>query len=222
MGNSYEMIDGIEFVSIPEGPFPMGDDDYRDNPPHIVTLSAYSISKNLVTVAQYFQFVRETNSRESKKPSWGWIDDHPIVNVNWDDAMAYCVWLSERTGRQVTLPTEAQWEKAARGTDGRKYPWGNDWDASRLQCRKNILNIFGGCTSPVGSYPSGASPYGVLDLSGNVWEWCLDWYDADYMESKSPKRHVSIIGNIHRVLRGGSWGCLKRGNFRVPIRLRSN
>lgn len=105
---------------------------------------------------------------------WG-RKNRPVIFVSWDDASAYCQWLSQKTGLRFNLPTEAQWEKAARGNDQRKYPWGNQ------EPDKNLAN-FGfdiDKTTPVDSYPAGASPFGLLDMAGNVWEWCSDWYEAD-------------------------------------------
>jgi formylglycine-generating enzyme required for sulfatase activity len=93
--------------------------------------------------------------------------DHPVNDVAWDEAMAYCRWLSDVTGRAYSLPSEAEWEKGARGTDGRIYPWGKQWDATRCNADKGDQDD----TTPVDAYPQGASPYGVLDMAGNVWEW---------------------------------------------------
>ncbi|MDO8684313.1 MAG: SUMF1/EgtB/PvdO family nonheme iron enzyme [Armatimonadota bacterium] len=162
----------IEWVRIPAGAFLYGDTKERRE------LDTFDIMKHPVTVAQYRQFCEATDRKMPNAPNWGWQDSHPIVNITWYDAAAFAEWVG------ASLPTEAQWEKAARGTDGREYPWGNEWDASKFACNKES-------TQPVGSYASGASPYGCMDMAGNVWEWCADWYD-------SSKRA--------RVLRGGSWG----------------
>lgn len=211
--------DGAEMVLVPAGEFIVGstDDqietayqaamkvvkvphsDYTDEgPQHKVFLDGYFIYKTPVTVAQYKKFCAATGRGMPQSPDWGWKDDQPIVNVTWDDAKAYCNWAG------VLLPTEAQWEKAARGTDGRLYPWGNRWDDKRLQCSKNAPSD-ARRTAPVGSFPAGASPYGCLDMAGNVWQWCADWYDVDYYKT-SPKRNPTgpDHGN-YRVMRGGSW-----------------
>ncbi len=125
-----------------------------------------------ITNAQYLLFVQATGHRapshwEDGRPPRG-LESHPVVNVSWHDAMAYCRWLSEVTGKSITLPSEAQWEKAARGDrDTREYPWGDDWDPNR--CNNSELGI--GDTTPVGIFPEGASPYGCLDMVGNTWEW---------------------------------------------------
>jgi len=137
----------------------------------MVNLDGYWIYKYEVTVAQYRKFCNETGSNMPEAPSWGWQDDHPIVHVSWDNATAYTQWAG------VRLPTEAQWEKAARGTDGRAYPWGNEWDATK--CANSVGQRLSS-TKPIGSYPSDTSPYGALDMAGNVWEWCADWYDGNY------------------------------------------
>jgi formylglycine-generating enzyme required for sulfatase activity len=153
--------------------------------------------KNLVTVAQYRRFCEATGRSMPDAPGWGWHDDHPIVNVSWDDARAYAKWAG------VSLPTEAQWEKAARGTDGREYPWGNDWDASK--CVNSVGSNSPGGTKAVGSCPAGASPYGGLDMAGNVWEWCADWYGSGYYASSPGRNPAGPASGETRVLRGGSW-----------------
>jgi len=164
--------DGAKMIWIPAGEFLMGSDENDDEkPPHMVNLDGYWIYKYEVTVAQYRKFCNETGSNMPEAPSWGWQDDHPIVHVSWDNATAYTQWAG------VRLPTEAQWEKAARGTDGRAYPWGNEWDATK--CANSVGQRLSS-TKPIGSYPSDTSPYGALDMAGNVWEWCADWYDGNY------------------------------------------
>jgi serine/threonine-protein kinase len=189
--------DGAVMVFIPAGEFTMGSNDGGENekPQHRVTLDGYWIYKYPVTVAQYRQFCQATGRREPPPPRWGWKDDHPIVNVSWNDAVAYCQWAG------VRLPTEAEWEKAARGTDGRKYPWGDEWDAGKC----NNYETGPKQTTAVGSYPQGVSPFGVHDMAGNVWEWCADWYDRNYYRSAPSKNPKGPSSGKYRVLRGGSW-----------------
>jgi len=190
--------DGAVMIWIPPGPFLMGDADQYLNLRHTVTLSGYYIYKNLVTVAMYRKFCEATSREMPSSPSWGWKEDHPMVKVSWDDAKAYCDWAG------VSLPTEAQWEKAARGTDGRKYPWGNDFDKSKLWCSKSTYSD-ADRTAPVGSFPGGASPYGVLDMAGNVDQWCADWYDDRYWDSAPSQDPTGPGFAKDRVTRGGSW-----------------
>ena len=197
--------DGAAMVAVPAGEFMES-----SKPQRRVTLDGYWIDKNLVTVAQYKKFCGDTGRKMPSIPPWGWKDDHPMVNVTWNDAKAYADWAG------ASLPTEAQWEKAARGTDGRKYPWGNDWDTSKLW--SSVDGEKHG-TAPVGSFPKGASPYGALDMTGNVWEWCADWYGDDYYENAPARNPVGPATGDCRVLRGGCWYYVVEYGFRCAYRL---
>ncbi len=205
-----------EMIRIPAGEFLMGSDSTKDKdagdnemPQHRVYLDEYWIAKYPVTQAQYLGFVKATNQRipddwdkKQKAPLTNKLN-HPVIQVDWNDAVAYCRWLAQMTGKPYRLPTEAEWEKAARGADGRIYPWGNVVpDATRLNFNRNV-----GTTTEVGKYPSGASPYGVLDMAGNVWEWVADWCGEKYPSgASSPARNpAGPSSGTYRVLRGGSW-----------------
>ena len=205
--------DGAVMVAVPAGEFTMGNNDYDDEKPQRqVTLDGYWIDKDLVTVAQYRKFCADTGRKMPDPPKWGWKDDHPVVNVTWDDAKAYADWAG------ASLPTEAQWEKAARGTDGRKYPWGNDFDRSRLWCSHGTTGDAKG-TASVGRFPMGASPCGALDMAGNVWEWCADWYGPDYYKDAPAENPTGPGIGKGRALRGGSWYGIIELNFRCANRL---
>lgn len=195
---------GIEWIAIPAGEFQMGNnlttgsDD--EKPVHKVYLDAYKISKYEVTFAMYDEFCEQTGGVRPDDQGMG-RGDRPVINVSWHEAEEFCHWLSQKTGKNIHLPTEAQWEKAARGTDRREYPWGN----SPVSCSK--ANYYGcvGKTAVVGTYPSGVSPYGLNDMAGNVWEWCRDRYSAKYY-SNSPKNNpAGPAGGSGRVGRGGGW-----------------
>ena len=191
-------IDGSEMIPIPAGEFVMGSNkgENDDKPAHTVHLDAYEIGKYPVTVAQYRKFCTATGREMPDAPDWAWENDHPMVYVTWFDAEAYCRWAGGR------LPTEAEWEKAARGTDGRTYPWGDTWDKNK--CANRQLGLTS--TVRVGSYPAGASPYGCMDMAGNVWEWCADWYDEDYYKTSPSGNPEGPSSGDSRVLRGGCWG----------------
>ncbi len=172
---------------------------------------------------QYKVFVDETGHRPPDKSEWRdpiWkgnnypaeYSDHPVVCISWDDAAAYCKWAG------LTLPTEAQWEKAAQGPGGYKYPWGNEWDETL--CR-NSNNKGSETTAPVYSYPSGVSGYGIYNMSGNVWEWCRDWYDEKYYKSSPKENPAGPSQGSYRVNRGGSWLLVVAGSFRAAYRRRS-
>jgi formylglycine-generating enzyme required for sulfatase activity len=204
--------DGIIMVYIPPGQFKMGSNDPdaydSEKPQHTVALDGYWIGKYEVTFSQYDRYCDEKGKKKPSDEGWG-RGKRPVINVSWDEANKYCQWLSEKTkktGLSFKLPTEAQWEKAARGTGSRKYPWGNN------EPDKTLANFFSnvGKTTPVGSYPKGASLYGLLDMAGNVWEWCRDWYDGKYYHSSPEKNPTGPKSGTYRVVRGGSWGLSAR------------
>jgi formylglycine-generating enzyme required for sulfatase activity len=139
-----------------------------------------------------------------------------VVNVSWHDAVAYCRWLSEVTGKSIRLPTEAEWEKAARGEkDQREYPWGDEWDPAK--CNNSELGL--GDTTPVGIFPAGASPYGVLDMLGNVWEWTVSHYRPYPYNPADGREDENAGDDVARVLRGGSFYDSRRG-VRCAARVR--
>ncbi|MGB8645523.1 MAG: formylglycine-generating enzyme family protein [Anaerolineae bacterium] len=216
----------LEFVRVAAGEFLMGssgaDKSARANekPQHMVYLDEYFIGKYPVTVVQFAAFVQATGYEPMPEKHGDWQSpggpesetrgNHPATFVNWEDAVAFCEWASRVTGRTVRLPTEAEWEKAARGTDGRLYPWGNTFDSDLLNRRP----AFKGDSMPVGSHPGGASPYGALDMLGNVSEWCADRYAADYYKN-SPLQNPTGPDVAHedaehqRVVRGGSFDIIQ-------------
>lgn len=205
--------DGAEMVLVPVGEFWMGSEDsdaYADEKPRRrVYLDAFYIDKYEVTNALYQRFIEVTGRAAPKY--WNDISlnqsNQPVVGVTWDDANAYCEWAGKR------LPTEAEWEKAARGMDGRKYPWGNQWDSNRANSNESKVRR----TVPVGSYPNGVSAYGVHDMAGNVWEWVADWYDRDYYQRAPDRNLKGPDSGQMRVLRGGWWDSRPR-NLRASSR----
>ncbi len=222
-------VDNAEMVLIPTGKFLMGISEKQlaeilkanpelkrdifacEMPQRNLDMNAYYIYKNEVTVAQYRTFCDKTNRKMPTEPSWKWQDNHPMVNVSWNDAKAYADWA------EVSLPTEAQWEKAARGEDARIFPWGNVWDAKKC-CNPLGANCPEKGTSPVGNFPAGASPFGVNDMTGNAWEWCADWYSDDYYKTATPKNPMGPLSGSWRVLRGGSWRSSNTIYFRTTDR----
>lgn len=205
---------GLEFVRIPAGEFLYGYDAKQRHLPE------YWISKTPVTQVVYQRYITANPkqdvpfSDEDRKKPYNWDpqkriyptdkDNHPVVLVSWYDAIAFCEWAS------LQLPTQEQWEKAARGTDGREYPWGNHEPTNKV-CN---FNEYVGFTTPVGQYsPQGNSPYGCVDMSGNVWEWCLNKYDEP--------EDISIDhSSLKREVRGGSW-FFGRVNARTTFRGRN-
>ena len=208
--------DGAPMVLIPEGPFPMGvphgdRDGGRDEyPRHDVFVNNFYIDKFELTNGRYLEFVKATKHRIPQNPKnatrnlWEGdtitesLADRPVVNVDWADAQAYCQWAGKR------LPTEAEWEKAAKGTADRRFPWGNV-EPTNKHLNFNQQWIGEKTLMPVGSYELGKSPFGVYDMAGNVWEWVNDWYDAKYYEKSPAKNPTGPETGTKRVLRGSGW-----------------
>jgi sulfatase modifying factor 1 len=239
-----------EMVFVPPGEFIMGSINGTpdETPVRQVYLDGYYIGKYEVTNKEFAAFVKDRNyvtwaerTRKGCVPERGkwknvpgadWrhprgpatfldgLDNHPVVQVSWNDANEYCAWLSQKTGYRYRLPTEAEWEKASRGADARTWPWGNTYP----EIWANVAGDYDGheFTAPVGSFQQNVSPYGCYDMAGNVWEWCSDWYSGSYYQkapARSPQGPTSGIG---RVIRGGSFyyfasylgaRCSNRGIF---------
>jgi formylglycine-generating enzyme required for sulfatase activity len=223
--------DGMEMVYVPGGTFEMGSTEGFDDeqPVHAVTLDSFWIDKTEVTNDQFERFVQATDYRTDAEKegigevysdgSWSEVDgadwqhpngpetsisgrmDHPVVQVTWNDATTFCQWAGGR------LPTEAEWEYAARGPDGHIYPWGNDApDDTLLNYNEDVGDI-----TQVGSYPSGASWVGAMDMVGNVWEWVADWYDGDYYASSPSQNPKGPETRDEMVVRGGGWSISGAG-----------
>lgn len=188
-------------VFIPAGTFLMGSSDKNSNesPRRNVFVDAFYIDRQEVTNAEYRKFLKKTGRLAPDfldDPDMG-KSNHPVVGVNWEDAAAYAKWVGKR------LPTEAEWEKAARGVKGIIYPWGNTFDAKKTNASGKKDGYF--YTAPVNKFKGGISPYGVLNMSGNVWEWCADFYQDDYYTTAPKKNPKGPSTGALRVIRGGSW-----------------
>jgi formylglycine-generating enzyme required for sulfatase activity len=234
------------FAPVPGGDFTMGDaeGDEDERPPHRVELDPFSIGVAPVTQEQYAQFVHstghrppilrelplvvtadaESSFRELAGPyAWRSGDpprdraQHPVVLVSFSDAIAYCEWLGQRLGKPVRLPTEAEWERAARGDlEKRRYPWGDDIDPSRANFLPDPALKRHRGTSAVGGYdPNG---FGLYDMSGNVWEWVADWYAADAYRGATRRNPIGPAEGMLRIVRGGSWVTHDVGQLRCAHR----
>lgn len=216
---------GLEMLLISSGAFSMGS-TAQDAAPHEqpvaqVSLSCFYLSRFPITNAQFERF--DPNHANKRAP---WADDnHPVVYVNSKDAEKFCQWLSSKEGRKYRLPTEAEWEYAARGSDGRTFPWGEKLDGGQyanfadkrtnFAWREPFIDDGFAETSPIGSYPRGASPFGIEDMAGNVFEWCIDYFEP--YKSKDRVNPRSATTNQKRIYRGGSWKS-RVSNLRTTAR----
>lgn len=212
--------DGSVMVYVPAGSFPMGsaDGDRDEQPVHQVELDGYYIDKYEVSWRQWkltgFTFSEDPHNRKPypRAPDWGIVDTMPVVNVTWDDARKYAEWAGKR------LPTEAEWEKAARGTDGRTYPWGSEPPNFERAIWKDHPTALESMAS-VDACPDGASPYGVFNMAGNAYEWCEDTYDSKFYKRSPVKNPVNRDEGRFRVLRGGGF-VLEISDLRSALRYR--
>ena len=210
----YENVaDGTILVRIPGGTFRMGDDNGRPNerPAHTVSVHGFLMAKTPVTNKQFSQFTADTSHNAGK--SWKWYatrfgERAPVVGISWYDAIRYCLWA------RLRLPTEAEWEYAARGRDSLIYPWGNAWIPGR--CTSSIEDGSPYAPAPVGSYELGASPFGCLDMTGTAMQWCSSKekpYPYDPADGREDAR-----GEEDRVMRGGAWDSGNVDNYRCSVR----
>ena len=221
--------DGAPMMLIPAGAFTMGSNDGlpAERPEHTVTLDAYIIDRYEVSLQLYRKFLLE--AKRDAPPTWDdeaaeTVGDRPAVGMGWGDAVAYCTWAGKR------LPTEAEWEKAARGTDGRRYPWGHMqpfvdianynrgiWVSEAV----TLVGVAGGVEGMSvrhGLKEGGRSPYGLHHMAGNAAEWVADWYDRDYYSKSPDKAPTGPSSGEKRVIRGGSWSDLPM-TLRVSARV---
>lgn len=245
MAGNRKTRDGAEMVWIPGGSFSMGcsaakiseflkfhtkyhpDSFVDETPEHTVRVDSFWMYQYDVTVALYRQFCEAARRNMPQAPEWGWHDDHPIVNVSWEDARAYADWAG------VALPTEAEWEYAARGGTQATFLWGDAWpppngvgNFADETCKQSgqyiewayIKEYDDGYvnTSPVGAFTANA--YGLYDMVGNVWQWCADWYDAEYYAHSPADNPTGPANGSARVLRGGSWFSCGPRPQRVTVR----
>lgn len=254
LGSAFLQDLDLKLVRVPAGSFRMGSKDGSadERPVHEVHLDGYWLARTEVTNAQYAAFVRDTghrvpecsnggmagwNSWSVRGPPRGYAD-HPVVGVSWSDAVAYCEWLSRKTGARFRLPTEAEWEKACRAGTRTAFSWGAAWDCDRAMGENDeghsrdgdcvsyykSRGLKGGRTSPVGSFP--ANPWGFHDLHGNVYEWCSDWYDCWYYGNSPSRDPTGPDTGSYRVRRGGSWyfssgRCRSANRYRYVPSLRN-
>ena len=214
-----------EVILVEGGTFNMGsyNGDVGEKPVHQVTISSFSIGKFEVTVGQYKAFCTATGRPLPETPSWGWNDKHPMAMVNYNDCVAYCNWLGEEYGGNWRLPTEAEWEYAARGgnkSKGYLYSGSNDPDMAGWYADNSA-----GQTNSVGRKSS--NELGIYDMSGNVWEWCKDWYGPYTTEAQTNPRGSTTGSN--RMLRGGGWNgdasrmrVTDRGTYEPTLRMNNS
>ena len=197
---------GPKMVRIPAGRFQMGDiqggGDSDEKPVHWVSVGKFAMGKFEVTFAEYDKFAQATGLKKPNDRGWG-RGNRPVINVSWHDAVAYAEWLSQQTGKQYRLPTEAEWEYAARAGTETKYWWGNEIGTNKANCRNSHCGDHFEYTAPVGSFA--ANPFGLYDTVGNVWEWTCSEFESKYSGKEKKCKSKNRANNSRLSLRGGSW-----------------
>jgi formylglycine-generating enzyme required for sulfatase activity len=223
LGDTRFSEDNDNMVTVPAGEFTRGSDRFDNTMPvRRIVLDSFKIGVYPVNNWEFKRFIDDGGYKKEEywtPEGWQWRNNGPInaphylnypqfngpnfpvVGISWYEAVAYSNWLSKVTGKPYHLPTEAEWEKAARGTDGQEYPWGNTFDKNFCNSDQSGL----GQSSPVGIFLIGKSPYGCLDMAGNVYEWCVDWYGSEYYEDSPFKNPTGPQRGSYRLLRGGCW-----------------
>ncbi len=192
---------GPKMLIIPAGSFRMGDSDEN---PHQVSVAKFAMGMYEVTFAEYDKFAKATGREKPNDRNWG-RGNRPVINVSWNDATAYAKWLSDQTGKTYRLPTEVEWEYAARAGTQTKYWWGNTISINKANCNGCYSQWQKELTTPVGSFS--ANPFGLYDTAGNVWEWTC----SEYTETYNGKEKKCVKNASRFSLRGGSWGDYAKG-----------
>ena len=206
-----------EMITVQGGTFIMGDDsgDEDEKPAHSVVVKTYTLAKTETTVRQWRIFCLATGRRMPEAPWFGQKDEFPVVNVSWDNAVAYCRWLSEKTGKRFQLPTEAEWEFAARGgVKSKGYPYSGGKNAD------SVAWLAGKSSGTMPVAQKLPNELGLYDMTGNVWEWCSDWYDKGYYAVSVKENPGGPINGKYYTLRGGAWDIGARNNritYRNPL-----
>ena len=195
---------------------PLTEGRENERPQRWVHVDGFYLAKTEVTAGQYRAYLA-ANRKAAQPPEWYWkerakTDDYPMAWVNWSEANAFCQWLSRQDGGSYRLPTEAEWEKAAKGFSHRAYPWGEEYDGTQSGTRN-------GTYAPVGSKETDVSPFGALDMAGNLWEWCADWFGAKYYEAAPVRSPKGPDSGEFRSLRGCGWN-FDPDTFRCSYRTR--
>lgn len=215
-----ELANGHVFLFIPAGTAYVGSDDTdpdaseREKPGRQIFVSEFWISKHPTTIEQYAAFLRAsgkpypsrwgvTDHRWALPPEFAERANHPVNYIAWEDAIDYCTWLADICGANIVLPTEAEWEKAARGGDARIWPWGDEFESRRCNSSESGIDGF----TTIHDYESGASPYGCCHMAGTIWEWCEDYYDPFWWNAAPDVDPVNVKPAPRRTVKGGSAFC---------------
>jgi len=202
-GGSYSIgLSDVLLESLIESNYGTREDFLNEMPQIKITINDFEISKYEINVKQFNEYLKDVKNRTIELPSKFNSENQPIINVTWNDANNYCLWLSQKTGEKYRLPSENEWEIASKGNTQNLYPWGND-NPNKNNC--NFKYSFINSTIPNGKMPSNRSVFGVYNMSGNVAEWCSDWYHPNHYELIEGKKNIKLFESQDKVIRGGGW-----------------